>query len=706
MAKIPCHAANVIAVLFLMTSVAIASDSLTPHLSRGTGPLYFLLVDRFDDAVPGPDGQPRAGYDPTDAAFYNGGDLAGVRRRLDYLAGLGVTGLWLSPIARNQPVQWNAGWNRGKGRYEAGYHGYWILDFLHVEPHFGTDADFDLLIEEAHARGMRVFLDIITNHTADVIRYRECPDGRPGDAPETKVYPCPYRSRVETAYTAYVPLGMERSKNPLWLNDPGYYHSRGDFLGDFGSAQGRESSLDGDFFGLDDLMTEHPAVVTGMIDIYKSWIDRGVDGFRIDTARHVGDAFWKQFIPALQTHAAEQGKPDFFIFGEVFVADPAFTARFVRDLSFPAVLDFPMQAAAADVIARGHAPDRLRRVFAEDDRYITGRGTDARALPTFLGNHDMGRIGHFILTGQAAVSLDEAYRRLRLAHALLLLTRGVPILYYGDEQGFTGDGGDRDARQSMFPSRVASYKDDELIGGGGTTAKDHFRPDHPLYQEISRLSALRSRHPGLAAGAQVERWAETGGPGLYAFSRIDPAEGLEYLVILNTAREPQSAELSVFPGPSAFHQIDPQSEVGSGWQHLPVVGGSVQVSLAPLDFKVFRADRGVVPGDTAPTIDVVAAVAEGESLVEICAVVPLGAGYGVVDFSLQRPEGEAWLGRDTAPTYIAPYDATACPRGLPVYRVFADRLFASGGAVTATFTDARGRTATTTKDYPGKASTD
>ena len=101
--------------------------------------------------------------------------------------------------------------------------------------------------------------------------------------------------------------------------------------------------------------------------------------------------------------------------------------------------------------------------------------------------------------------------RTKLAHAMMFFARGVPVIYYGDEQGFTGDGGDKDARQDMFPSQVASYNDDDLIGTDATTADDNFDPTHPLYQALVRLCRLCGQaHPALQIGAQIHRYASRG----------------------------------------------------------------------------------------------------------------------------------------------------------------------------------------------------
>jgi glycosidase len=123
-------------------------------------------------------------------AFYQGGDLKGLTDRLDYIQSLGMTAIWFAPIFKNKPVQ------GGVGQETAGYHGYWVTDFTSVDPHFGTNAEFKALVDAAHARGMKVYMDIITNHTADVIQYKECPTSA-----------CAYRSRADFPIHA-APLTM------------------------------------------------------------------------------------------------------------------------------------------------------------------------------------------------------------------------------------------------------------------------------------------------------------------------------------------------------------------------------------------------------------------------------------------------------------------------------------------------------------------
>ncbi|OYX79545.1 MAG: alpha-amylase, partial [Brevundimonas sp. 32-68-21] len=178
--KTPARAMIAAAALFASTSpLPVQAQSATPDVLtalRQRPPqdevIYFLLPDRFANGDSSNDHggyapeRLKSGFDPSDTDFYHGGDLAGVTQRLDYIQGLGATAVWLAPVFKNKPVQTH-------GNYTgAAHHGYWITDFTAVDPHFGDEAAMRALVDAAHARGMKVYLDIVANHTADVIRYR------------------------------------------------------------------------------------------------------------------------------------------------------------------------------------------------------------------------------------------------------------------------------------------------------------------------------------------------------------------------------------------------------------------------------------------------------------------------------------------------------------------------------------------------------
>ncbi|MEU1082065.1 pullulanase-type alpha-1,6-glucosidase [Streptomyces sp. NPDC005908] len=512
---------------------------------------YFVLPDRFANGDTRNDrggltgSRLTHGYDPTDKGFYQGGDLKGLTQKLDYIKGLGTTAIWLAPLFKNQPVQ-------GSGKdASAGYHGYWITDFTQVDPHFGTNQDLETLIDKAHAKGMKVFFDVITNHTADVVDYEEksydylskgafpylTQDGVPFDdsdyADGAKKFP-----RVDAGAfprTPVVPAAKKRLKVPSWLNDPAMYHNRGD------STFAGESAEHGDFSGLDDLWTERPEVVDGMERIYQRWVeDFDIDGFRIDTVKHVNMEFWTQWATALDAYAAKRGRDDFFMFGEVYSSDTNVTAPYVTQGRLDATLDFPFQEAARTYASQGGSAKKLASVFGDDYKYTTDKA-NAYEQVTFLGNHDMGRMGTFLKQDNPEASDAELLKRDMLANELMFLSRGNPVIYYGDEQGFTGAGGDKDARQTLFASRTADYLDDDLIGTGRTHAEDTYDTRSPLYRQISTLATLRKAHPALTDGVQQERYADDG-PGVYAFSRTATGKDTtEYIVAFNNAAETKQA---------------------------------------------------------------------------------------------------------------------------------------------------------------------
>ncbi|OIK03455.1 pullulanase-type alpha-1,6-glucosidase [Streptomyces monashensis] len=522
---------------------------------------YFVMPDRFANGDKANDrggltgSRLATGYDPTDKGFYQGGDLKGLTGKLDYIKGLGTTAIWMAPIFKNKPVQ-------GTGaNASAGYHGYWITDFTQVDPHFGTNQDLRTLIAKAHAKGMKVFFDVITNHTADVIDYEEkssdylskgafpylTKDGKPFDdadyAAGTRRFPA-----VSSASFPYTPRVTSQSKVPAWLNDPTMYHNRGD------STFAGESATYGDFSGLDDLWTERPEVVQGMEQIYERWVkDFAVDGFRIDTVKNVNMEFWTQWATALDTYAAAHGRKNFFMFGETYDSDTSVTSPYVTQGRLDATLDFPFQDAARAYASQGGSARKLGNVFGDDWKYTTDKA-NAYEQVTFLGNHDMGRIGYFLKQDNPKATDAEILKKDRLANEVMFLSRGNPVVYYGDEQGFTGSGGDKDARQTMFASRVADYLEDPEIGTTRTHASDSYDTGAPLYRDIAALSRLRKANPALTDGVQTERYAADGA-GIYAFTRTDAGTGAEYVVALNNADTARTATFATGSADMAYRGI-------------------------------------------------------------------------------------------------------------------------------------------------------
>jgi alpha-amylase len=667
---------------------SLAQDSLRAALTRER--FYFVMPDRFANGEAANDrgglAGPRevTGYDPTRKGWYHGGDLKGMIAKLDYIKGLGTSAIWLTPSFKNKPVQ-----GLGTPFPSAAYHGYWITDFTQIDPHLGTNQDLRDLIAGAHRRGMKVFFDIITNHTADVIQYEQKAGG-PAPYDYVSKTAVPYRdangnvfddrtyagtssfpvldANVSFPFRPVNPAGEEHVKQPDWLNDVTLYHNRGN------TTFSGENSTYGDFFGLDDLFTENVKVVRGMEGIYDTWIrDFGVDGFRIDTMKHVNLEFWQQFLPHIGATARSVGNRDFFAFGEVAdqVSNP-FLSRFTTAGRSQAVLDFPFQQQARE-FAASHPTDQLRTLFEQDD-WFTDADSNAYQLPTFLGNHDMGHIGMFLRDDNAGAPESELLARDKLAHELLYLTRGNPVVYFGDEQGFTGAGNDQAARQDMFPSLDSEYnnldddgtdplngqnlndggKNDD-IGSDVTPAADNFDPSHPLYRTIDALARLRRANPALADGAQQTRFSSPA-PGIFAFSRTSARDQIEYLVALNNSKSDQTATIPTYSSRMAFFKRwgDGPGRLKTGRDR------TVAVTVPALSAVVYRAAHRMDRSRRAPAVALkVAPEVSGRPEVE--AEVSGGSLYQVSFYASSRGRLTPLGTDDNAPYRVYPDLAAYAP---------------------------------------------
>lgn len=556
-------------VLTLLCGQAFAQNSILtrPPENEIT---YFLLLDRFENGDKSNDtggltgDRLQTGFDPSAKGFYHGGDLKGLMSRLDYIQNMGATAIWLAPIFKNKPVQ------GPKGDESAAYHGYWITDFTTIDPHLGTEKEFKEFVDAAHKRGMKVYMDIVANHTADVIQYKECMD-------------CTYRDRndyPDKAYTPYIPKGEENVKNPKWLNDPKYYYNRGN------SAWWGESSLLGDFSGLDDLDASNPRVIRGFIEIYGQWIDKyKVDGFRIDTVKHMEPIFWQKFVPAMKKRAAKNGINNFHIFGEVANegVNPGSLAIYTKRDKMPSVLDFSFQSAVLFALGDNAPTDIFNDLYNGDALYANGYKI-ALQLQTFVSNHDMGRIGMRLKQDlKNSTSDEDILARVKLANAMMLTLRGAPTIYSGDEQGFVGDGRDQDAREDMFASKVAIYNDNKLLGSNSTNAVANFNEKHPLYLQIAQLSKIRSNNPALMGGSQTIRKTNNA-PGILAISRFD-AKGNEILLAFNTSTKTINENIKTNFKNSVWQSLYGNCASSSD------ASAVLKVELAPLEYAICKVDK-------------------------------------------------------------------------------------------------------------------
>ena len=370
--------------------------------------LYFVLVDRFVNGDPAND----RNVDVSAKGAFHGGDLAGLTAHLDEIASLGVTALWINPLVKNIDLAVT-----GAGFPDWAYHGYWADDFTRLDPRFGTEAELEALVRACHARGIRVVLDVVYNHAGYNSAY--------------------LRNPVTRAY-----LRRECGEDDL------------------------TSCLS----GLPDFETERPEVRDFLLGAQLPWAKRyGLDGFRLDTVKHVDHDFWQVHRRRLRAEVSK----DFFLVGEVWGGDREGLDPWFAGDEMDAGFDFGFQGSAVGWVAgRGRSI-----AFA---RYLESR---QKVRPGYLLSHYLS--SHDVEGALALLGGDRA--RFRLAAALQLTTSGLPVIYYGEEV----------ARNiGKWPEN----RSDMPWGDKGLSPGNGIPRDEGMRDWYRRLIALRRAHPALAHG--------------------------------------------------------------------------------------------------------------------------------------------------------------------------------------------------------------
>ncbi|QQR72613.1 MAG: DUF3459 domain-containing protein [Holophagales bacterium] len=503
--RIPGGARALVVLFFVLLATGCAERSHAPAPGAGSGSVevanrlpawsaaewsravvYFAIVDRFADGDP----KNNRGVDRAGKGTFHGGDLAGLASRLDDLAELGINTLWLTPTVRNID-----GFVTGAGFPDWGYHGYWADDFEQVDPRFGTEAELRHLVAEAHRRGIRVLLDVVYNHAG---------------------YGSHYLTDPRTA---------------SWLRSA-----------EKGSCG--EDDLTQCVAGLPDFRTDLPEVREYLLSAHLGLAKRvGLDGFRLDTVKHVEHDFWKLH----RTRTRQELGAGFFLLGEVWGGDAGVLDPWFAGDELDAGFDFGFQGSAlAFVRGRGRA--------VAFDRYLKSRERvrPGYLLAHFLSSHDVPG---------ALYQLDGDLALFRLAAFLQMTVSGIPVVYYGEEVGRRG--GDWPDNRSDMPWGALG-----IAPGAGQPRDEQLRSDY------RRLIALRARYPELATGAHESLVADG---DLLVFGRHDPATGSRVVVAVN--RGAGEAEVTI-PLPADWRG----AQLHDVWGERPVVldptGEVARVSLA------------------------------------------------------------------------------------------------------------------------------
>ena len=570
-----------------------------PSPAWGEQVIYFVMTDRFADGDRSNDDQMKGEFDPTNPGKYSGGDLQGIIDRLDYIQGLGATAIWITPPVAN--MWWDPLQQSG------GYHGYWARHLQKVDEHLGTLDTYKALSSALHNRGMYLVQDVVPNHMGNFFTYS------PGYDPvcaaiDPYVWPLPAGSTCDVTMSfvknaGAVPAGKPEqapfdqvdAKDPAQLAAAIYHWTP--YISDYTDPNQEANYQISD---LDDLNTENPVTRSALRSSYGYWIKEvGVDAFRVDTAKFAPHGFWNDFMqsadaaaPGMAAVARSTGRNDFLAFGEVYeIPDPMTDALERKVVSYlgtpaqpelPSVLAFPLYGEIGRVFA-GSQPTAFMS-------YRLGKLMDPTLypnpslIPTFIDNHDVRRF--LSISSPTGEDLLQAL-------AFLFTVPGIPVVYYGTEQGFT------ETRAAMFKGGWS--------GGNSVQAADQYNTAHAVYQRIAKLSGLRRGNKAFTRGGLSVVQDAVAGPGPLVYRRTLGAETV--LVLLNTSKQRAlvAAADSLLPAGSVLQvlhdeQSPPAPAVGPG--------GLITTALPPKAVVIARATGQVVaPPPPGATIAVTTPIA-------------------------------------------------------------------------------------------------
>lgn len=417
--------------------------------------------------------------------FRHGGDLRGIIDKLDYLDDLGVTALWLNPVLENdQPY--------------ASYHGYAVTDHYRIDRRFGTNEKYRELVEKAHAKGIKIVMDVIFNHVGD--EHWQIKDLPSADW----IHQWPeYTQTTYRAPTIFDPNGSEYDRK---LMTDGWFDKH-----------------------MPDLNQQNDHLANYLIQNSIWWtLYSGQDAFRIDTYAYPDTDFMARWNKRLKEEIPHLG-----IFGETWVHGPGVQSWFVggdhlnqeTDTHLPGVTDFQLYYAIHEAMSKDPGwTDGVNRIYytlAQDHLYA-----DPSQNVTFLDNHDLARI--YTVFGQ-----DEIKTKSSLA--MLLTMRGIPMLYYGTELGFTGAGGAfGEGGRVDFPGGFAGDERNLF------TTKDRTEAETDLFGFVRRLANYRKTSEALATGKLTQFVPRD---GVYVYFRRAGDETV--MVVFNGNSDEKTVELGV-----------------------------------------------------------------------------------------------------------------------------------------------------------------
>ena len=424
--------------------------------------LYMLMPDRF--ASGRNITKPMKGLNPyvvdrSKPSLRHGGDLEGVRQHLDYFNQLGVTALWFTPVLENNSPDMNS---------QSTYHGYATTNYYRVDPRFGTNEDYARLVAEAHAKGLKVVMDMIFNHCGY-------------DHPWVKDMP-----------------SKDWFNTPEWMKKGDSYYLQTSYkltpvLDPYASKVDKRETVDGWFVrSMPDLNQKNPHVMTYLIQNSEWWIETiGIDGIRMDTYPYADRKAMSQWMKILN-----EEYPNFNTVGETWVTEPAYTAAWQKDSKLSkvnsylkTVMDFSFYdkinlAKHEETDAWWKGLNRIYNSLCYDYLY-----ENPSSVMAFIENHDTDR---FLENGKDTLALKQAL-------ALLLTINRIPQLYYGTEVLMNGTKEVTDGNvRCDFPGGFAGDKHNAFTAEGRTKA------ENSMFNWLSKLLKWRRNNMVITKGKQIQ----------------------------------------------------------------------------------------------------------------------------------------------------------------------------------------------------------
>ncbi len=492
-------AAALITALACLSSGVAAQPAAQPAAARQWADevLYFVLLDRFADG----DASNNAGVDKRNPGGWHGGDLRGLTQQLDGLKDLGITALWINPVQRQQATGMPAQAAGLPAFTHEGFHGYWMHDFEAMDPHFGSEADLKALVDAAHQRGIKVLLDIVVNHAG-----------------------------YSSSYTARTTTSGER-----WLR--------------VGEGNCEVDAIKCAVGGLPDFKTELPEVRDHLFNANIGLAQRtGLDGFRIDTYKHVASAEWAEH--RRRTRAALG--PGFFLLAEYWGGTAQSLDGFFERDEVDSGFDFSFKGSC--------------------EAWVTGRGRTV-AYGAYLRSRHAVRKGyvlaHYLSTHDEPMMLGNLggdRDRFRVCAALQMTSLGMPVIYYGEEVARGGHEWPTNRNDMPWGER-------DIQPGKGIAR------DEGLRDFYKQLLTLRQQHPALRRGdytllSQPQDVA-------LAFLRRDAASADQVLVLANREDAVSKVDLALPAGWAGMPLVD-----RLGGQPISAADGRLQLEMAPKSVRI------------------------------------------------------------------------------------------------------------------------